>query len=190
MGVYRTFTKSEKFRVSITIIYLAIFLLFFLSIPMLFQWVGLLFIGMLVFFFILGAWIIKFFTFSTPAKFHGEFDGTLEFCQDKVVIRDAEYPINSIRKIELEVSDYAGKGSFVVTLDPNLSNGTDNNLVLTLKTQEKVRVYFQLQSKVHFRQEREALISYHKHHKISFLRLIDLLGIKKYEAIQEFKKSL
>lgn len=190
MGVYRTFTKSKKIRVSITIVYLTIGLLFFLSIPMLVQWIGFVFIGMLFFLFILSGWIIKFFTFSTQAKFHGEFDGTLGFYHDKIVIRETEYPIDSIRKVELDVIDYAGKGSFVVTLDPDLSNGTDNYLVLILKTQERVQVYFQLQSKLHFRQERETLINYHKHQKISFLRLIDLLGINKYEAIQDFKKTL
>ena len=190
MGAYRTFTKSGNIRISITVVYFSILFLFFISIPLVVKWIHFLFIMLIIIILILTGWIIKFFTFSTQAKFHGEFDGTLEFYDDKIVVRGVEYPISTIRKMQFDVTDYAGKSGYIVTLDPDLSNGTDNYLVLTLKSQEKVKVFFQLQSKLHFKQEKEALISYHKHDKISFLRLIELLRIKKYEDIQEFKKSL
>ena len=186
MGTYRTVTKIKSFDYPITlvcfILTVVVFLLVFV-IPF--------FIVFAIFFFLSFVGIvISLFNFTEIRKFRGKFDGSVEFHEDCIVVKGKEYIMDDIQLLVFKVSDFRGKIDSPFLLDPIRSNGTNNYVELKMISGEKKKVYFQLYDSKQFLENRSELISYYKHRKISFLRLIDLLKIKKYEDIQEFKREI
>ena len=85
------------------------------------------------------------------------------------------------------------KGMFVnstLEFSPHLSNGLDNQFLLSLKNGEKIKCNFlQTESeKIEF--FTEIFIHYHKKGIISWLKLLEILNIEDYNEIQKFKKEI
>ena len=75
-------------------------------------------------------------------------------------------------------------------LQPKKSNGLDNYLDLSLKTGETLKVHFFQDPHKQIGRCKELLIQYHKSGILSWLHLIHLLEITRYEEIQVFKKKI
>lgn len=109
---------------------------------------------------------------------------------DKIIVNQAEVFIKDIDKISFSIRDYKGmKTSLKGELDGCKSNGVGNSVILYDKTGNR-QIYFQLLSEYALRDIKEQLIHYHVKGKLHFLQLIDILGISRYEDIQEFKKEI
>ena len=190
------FEKDNKFRLSANIIVYSIFVV---SLPTAFfadkylgesfiEQVGLygLFVG-----FGLSA-ILKWVQLTNRKTFQGKLLGKITFEKDSIRISGQNIPISDIEKIELEVGDYLDRKEYngLGEFNPTLSTGTENICHLKLKDGTEKEVYFQIKQKDDFKKLRQELIEYHKSSKISWLKLIELLGIDEYEEIQEFKKTL
>jgi len=130
--------------------------------------------------------------FLTRKSLHGEIGGFLAFGEKGVTVNGKLYSIDEIRRIEFFVHDYFDKLDFPSRGDfnPGRSNGVGNFCEVTLVDGSSLRIYFQLHDKEEFLNMRDILIHYHFNKKISFLRLIEYLGIDKYEEIQDFKRIL
>lgn len=139
--------------------------------------------------------IMLYFTIANATKIeplNGNLNKKLVFKKDQIWIDDDKYELNEIKKISFNVEDYFNriKGRIKGDLSPGRSNGTANICELTLIDGRKVEVNFQLKYETEFLEMRELLIKYYAENKIHFLKLIEYLGIEKYEEIQEFKKTL
>lgn len=128
----------------------------------------------------------------TRKSLNGNLNRSLNFREKEILIDSEKYDLNDIQKIEFSICDYfdkweyPGRGNF----NPARTNGTDNSCEITLISGQKIKVNFQLTQKDEFKKMRELLIKYYSDNKIHFLRLIEYLGIDKYEEIQDFKKTL
>lgn len=143
----------------------------------------------------LAIFLIVYFSITQHAKIeplNGTLSGSLIFKTNEVIIENCVYRLSEIKKIEFTILDYLDKWELPARsdLNPARKNGTSNTCELTLVNGEKVVVHFQLMYKDEFKRMRELLILYYSENKLHFLRLIDHLGIDKYEDIQEFKKNL
>jgi len=124
----------------------------------------------------------------------GDLNKRIIFKPDEIIIDGNKYPLNEIKKISFKANDYYD-GILWPTNDIYLrstnSNGTHNYCTLYLTNGQKIETRFQLMHPKAFANKmREILIEYYAQGKLHFLNLIDLLGIQKYEDIQEFKKTL
>jgi len=123
-------------------------------------------------------------------------DGTLEkrilFSENAIKVDDWRYELAMIEKVDFTIDDYDGKWRYRAGGNFNqvCSNGTNNRCQLTLKSGQKIEVQFQLMYNGEFLKLKNLLIRYHDEGKLHFLKLIEYLGIDKYEEIQEFKKTL
>lgn len=139
--------------------------------------------------------IMLYFTITNATKrkpLNGKLNKKLVFKKDEIWIDDDKYELNEIKKIRFNVEDYFNRieGRIRGDLSPGRSNGTANICELTLMNGQKIEVNFQLMYETEFLKMRELLIKYYTENKIHFLKLIEYLGIEKYEEIQEFKKTL
>lgn len=101
--------------------------------------------------------------------------------------------LKEIVKMEISEGDYKGKQLISrFSVYPKISNGVYNSLKLKLNDNSEMKFYFQLNYENEFQKNmKELLISYHLQGKISFLALIQYIGISdSYEQIQDFKKEL
>jgi len=151
----------------------------------------------------LGLWILSitglsycfygFYSLSEKEKLNGNFTGYIEFEKEKITAGDQEFYLDNISKIEIYSEDYNGKKNTVsYSVTPKVSNGIGNLLRLKTKDSLEFVFNFQLNFENEFeRKMKDLLIHYHLHDKISFLALIQYIGISNnYEKIQEFKKEL
>jgi hypothetical protein len=144
---------------------------------------------------ILGCLLMIYFKFAqsfTRESLNGDLSKRIIFKSSEISIADQKYALDEIKKLEFFVGDYfdrweyRGRGDF----NPGRTNGTFNVCKLHLKTGEIIGTRFQLMRKGEFAKMRELLLEYYSQDKIHFLKLIEYLGIEKYEEIQEFKKTL
>jgi len=128
----------------------------------------------------------------TRESLNGDLSKNLIFKTSEIIIDDQKLNLNEIKKIEFYIGDYFNNWEYKVKgdLNPARTNGTSNLCELTVQNGKKVRVNFQLKYKDEFQKMKELLIVYYLENKIHFLKLIEYLGIDKYEDIQEFKKTL
>jgi hypothetical protein len=142
----------------------------------------------------IGYLFFSFYSFSEKERLNGSFNGKLVYSKSSVSIGIIEYLLNDISKIEIFVGDYNGmKHNYLgYSVIPKVSNGVGNSLKLTMKDGSEKTFNFQLNYENEIQEKmRDILISYHLQDKISFLALIQYIGISDdYEQIQEFKKEL
>ena len=123
----------------------------------------------------------------------GELIGEIEFQEDQIVINEKPYFIEDIRKIEIITIDYIGKpittSIYTTNFDSNRSNGTDNELKMTLNTGENIKIKFQQEFKDQILNEKNTLIKYCNVGKLNYLNLLSILNITEHKEIQEFKKN-
>ncbi|WP_288995114.1 hypothetical protein [uncultured Polaribacter sp.] len=147
---------------------------------------GILILGVI---YIIGLMISTFFRYEREI---GEYDGKLTFWKKQIEIGNDKYNLEQIERIEF-INAYDIKGMFVNSMlefSPHLSNGLDNQFLLTLKSGEKIKCNFlQTESeKIEF--FNETFIYYHKRGIISWLHLLEILKIEDYDKIQNFKKEI
>ena len=123
----------------------------------------------------------------------GELIGEIEFHEDQIVINEKPYFIEDIRKIEIITIDYIGKpittSIYTTNFDSNRSNGTDNELKMTLNTGENIKIKFQQEFKNQILNEKNTLIKYCNGGKLNYLNLLSILNITEHKEIQEFKRN-
>jgi hypothetical protein len=134
---------------------------------------------------------------TTKRKLHGILDGLFEMQLGKIIIEDREILLDDISKIEFKVNDYDNKliiqhfdRHVNINVNPRISNGTSNYCELRLKSKEVVKVMFLQCNENDFIKNQPILIEYYIQGKLHFLHLIEVLHLRKYEEIQEFKTTL
>lgn len=133
------------------------------------------------------------YSFSEKEKLNGSFRGNIDFSPDSITVGSEKFLLKEIVKMEFSVGDYKGKQLISrFSVSPKVSNGVYNPLNLKLKDNSEKKFYFQLNYENEFQKKmRDLLIYYHLQEKISFLALIQYIGIPdNYEQIQEFKEQL
>lgn len=123
---------------------------------------------------------------------NGDLTKSIIFKPTQIIVEEHTYCLDEIKKIEFYVGDYFDKWEYKVKgdLNPARTNGTSNVCDLHLTNGKIIGTRFQLMYKGEFLKMRELLLEYYSSNKIHFLKLIEYLGIDKYEEIQEFKKTL
>ena len=192
---FSIFYKDNKFRISANVIYLILILIFLLE--------------FLLNYFLQKSFLIKvkdyqiysifflLFTLQIISHFRrktlqGEIVGIIEFKKDNIQVGNTKYHLNQISKLDFKVDDYydqyisSGRGD----LNPKLSTGTDNFCKIEFKDGSKKVIYFQIKFENDFNKLKELLVEYYSQEKISWLKLLELLKIDRYEDIQEFKKTI
>ena len=129
---------------------------------------------------------------TTRESLNGDLSKRIIFTNTEINIDDKKISLVEIKKIEFFVSDYFDRWEYKFngSLNPERTNGTSNICILYLINGEIINTKFQLMYKEEFLKMRDILIVYYSENKIHFLKLIEYLGIDKYEEIQEFKKTL
>lgn len=133
------------------------------------------------------------YSFSEKEKLSGSFKGNIDFGPDSISVGSIKFLLEEIVKMEILDGDYNGKQLISrFSVSPKVSNGVYNSLNLILKDNSEKKFYFQLNYENEFQKKmRDLLIYYHFQGKISFLALIQYIGISdSYEQIQDFKKEL
>jgi Ca2+/Na+ antiporter len=123
----------------------------------------------------------------------GDFVGYLIFTPEKISANKEEFELKELVKLEIYADDFDGKSTGATrSIEPKLSNGVSNWITIHLKNGVKKHFYFLQNFEGEFQKKmKELLIDYHLKEKISFLALIQYIGISdNYERIQEFKKEL
>ena len=123
---------------------------------------------------------------------NGKLNGFITF-EQKFIQADIEiFEIEKIKKIEISNKDYYKKltSSNGGNFNSMFSNGVDNTLKLYLISGKEIKYNFQQKNDNELIIEKEKLINYTLNGKLPFLNLIEILGICKYEEIQEFKKQI
>tara|TARA_R110002050_G_scaffold192212_1_gene327170 strand:- start:27 stop:473 length:447 start_codon:yes stop_codon:yes gene_type:complete len=123
---------------------------------------------------------------------NGNLHKKLRFRTHEVLINDIIIELQEIKKFEFVLGDYFDRlqSQALGDFNPGRTNGTSNVCELTLFNGQKTKVNFHLFYEKEFLKMRELLLHYYSLNKIHFLKLIEYLGIEKYEEIQEFKKEL
>lgn len=141
----------------------------------------------------LAYFFLGFYSFSEKEKLNGNFKGSIDFCPDSISVGSEKFLLKEIVKIEISEGDYNGKKHISnFSVYPKVSNGVGNSLKLSMKDDSEKTFNFQLNYENEFQKKmRNLLISYHLQDKITFLALIQYIGISdNYEQIQDFKKEL
>ena len=150
--------------------------------------------------FVIGVFILTFFIgivlsvrgFAKPDPLRGVLNGFITFEKEKITFDQQIFRLEDFKKIEITNNDYYGrlksysKGNFNSTI----SNGVDNKIEITFYNGEKKMFYFELYNSEDLQKVKEELINYYLNGKMHFLNLIDVLGITKYEEIQNFKEEI
>jgi hypothetical protein len=81
------------------------------------------------------------------ATLDGHFEGSLIFGTDYISINGRKINIHDITKLHIRANDYDGLlTSAVHSYQKNMSTGTNNLLALTLRNNERITVFFQINS--------------------------------------------
>ncbi|MGJ3235256.1 hypothetical protein [Marivirga sp.] len=121
----------------------------------------------------------------------GELKGQLKFNHTEIFINDQKIDLREINKVEFIFGNYYSEfKSRQPIFDPHSENGTSNWVTLCFNNKENQTIQFQ---RMYDGQEKylKPLLEYlHFKDKISFLRLTEILGMNKYEEIQDYKLEL
>lgn len=189
MGAYRIIIKKKgSLEYPLTIIYIVLFVI----LASLYSFIPEKLVGFLFSLFIFSGIVIAIFNSNRIRKVKGTFQGVLEFQIDKIIINEKVYLIDELQFIVFDVTDYIGKVNIgTIPVDPRMSNGTGNWVELIKDNGNKIKTFFQLEYENQFVSEnKENLISYCKKDKISFGRLIDILGNSQKATIEKLKKEI
>jgi hypothetical protein len=136
--------------------------------------------------------IIMILGFSKPDPLRGKLEGFIAFKENAIEVGDEEFSISEIQNIHIANEDYygktiaRGKGNF----NSPLSNGVDNTMTLTFKSNDKKKYDFEVYYSDDFQKVRNELINYFKLGKITFENLCEVLGEKTKSEIAELKKEI
>ena len=119
-------------------------------------------------------------------------EGDLIFEKESIVINNKPYSLDEINKIKISNDDYIGKliHTSKGQIGPALSNGTNNSLILFLKSKETVKISFELINSNDFQKIKKTLIEYYLREKIDFEELKYILGEKSRSDIQELHEEI
>mgnify|MGYP003452828083 FL=1 len=136
--------------------------------------------------------LLQIFRFAKPDPLRGELNGFITFNMDEIIADDSVFKLNEINKIEITNDDYygKGKGNSKGSFNSNLSNGVDNQLIITLKNGENKTYNYELYDPNDLQKVQDVLINYNLKDKLDFPNLINILGITKERALQEFKHKI
>jgi hypothetical protein len=150
-------------------------------------------LGIIACLLVLSGLFIKLFLQTKYEKLKGFIEGTIEFHNDKIKVKETEYEIENIKKIEIYSGDYRGKWKSTNKSEYNnaLSNGVNNALRIIMdNTKENVVIYFEQTQKSEIKIAEKQLINYYKARKIHWLHLLEILEINDYDEIQQFKSTI
>lgn len=130
--------------------------------------------------------------FTKTESLRGTLEGDLIFEKESIVINNKPYPLDEINKIKISNDDYIGKliHTSKGQIGPALSNGTNNSLILFLKSKETVKISFELINSNDFQKIKKPLIEYYLREKIDFEELKYILGEKSRSDIQELHEEI
>ena len=140
----------------------------------------------------IAALVFSLFRVNKVQYLEGKFNGVLEFKNDEIIINNKNYGLKEINHIGLDAKDYRGFWG-VASFEGNLgdsyqSNGTDNQLKLTLTNNQKITINFEQITKNQLLNEKELLINYYRNGKFNYANLVEIIGEK--EAYTEYKKHI
>jgi len=194
MNRFSIFKKSDKFYWSINkIYYCALFSIIGFSyiFGKLLNLVDFTFLWLAVIVMIAGI-LLKFKGFTEIEPLRGNLEGDLIFEKESLIVNKKQYLLDEIHKIQISNDDYIGKlinftqGNIV----PALSNGTNNHLIIFLKSKETIKVFFELINSNDFQKAKPILIEYYLKKKIDFEELKYVLGEKSLQDIRELKEEI
>ena len=132
------------------------------------------------------------FGFETPDSLKGKLEGFIIFKNDAIEIEEENFPISSLKNIEILNEDYYGKRSIRSKGDFNstFSNGVNNYITITLLSNKQKKYYYQLLNSDDFRKVRQELIEYYKQGKMTFENVCNVLGEESQKEVEDFKVEL
>ena len=118
--------------------------------------------------------------------------GELIFTENCLSIKGKKIELSQIQKIEFRLQSYLGemKISASGNFGHNRENGIENWLIISFKEGTSIKLQFQRLYEDQLQIIKPFLINMYKNNKISLIHITELLGIDKYEDIQEFKKEI
>jgi hypothetical protein len=194
MNKFSIFKKTKKFYWSVNkIYYCSLFSILglgyisqqiFKPVESFFQWLAI--IGMIV------GLIFKFKGITQIEPLRGKLQGYLVFEKESINIEGKLYSLDEINKVKISNDDYIGKliNTSKGNIGPALSNGTNNSIIIFLKSKETIHVQFELINSNDFQNIRPILIEYYLKGKIDFDEIKNLLGAKSSSEIRELKDEI
>ena len=194
MNKFAIFKKSKKFYWSTNkIYYCSLFSLLAIGyvVEKIFKPIGLFFQYSVIAGIFIGIFY-KIKNFTKTESLRGTLEGDLIFEKESIVINNKPYPLDEINKIKISNDDYIGKLINYTrgNVGPALSNGTNNYLVIFLKSKETVKISFELINSNDFQKIKKPLIEYYLREKIDFEELKYILGEKSRSDIQELHEEI
>lgn len=122
----------------------------------------------------------------------GILDGELIFEKESIIINNKHYSLNEINKIKISNNDYIGMSInyFKENIGPALSNGTNNSLVIFLKSKKPIEIFFELVNSNDFQKIKPILIEYYLKGKMDFEEITSVLGEKNSSDLRELKEEI
>ncbi|MFA9187312.1 hypothetical protein AAGV33_02720 [Flavobacterium sp. FBOR7N2.3] len=194
MNKFAIFKKSKKFYWSINKIYYCVLFSiigFSYIFGKLLNLVDLTFLWLAVIVMIAGIFLkLKSLTEIEPLR--GILEGELVFEKEFIIIDNKQYSLYEINSIKISNDDYIGKLINYTrgNVGPALSNGTNNYLVIFLKSKAPIKIFFELINSNDFQKTKPILIEYYIKKKIDFEELKYVLGEKSRSDIQELKEEI
>ncbi|MBU2062340.1 MAG: hypothetical protein KKH44_10890 [Bacteroidetes bacterium] len=194
MNKFSIFKKTKKIYWSVNkIYYCALFSILGLGYisqqilkptELFFQWLAI--IGMII------GLIFKFKGFTQVEPIRGKLEGNLIFEKESISVDGKLYVLNEISKIRLTNDDYSGKLIHISkgNIGPALSNGTNNSIIIFLKSEETIQSNFELINSNDFQNIKTILITYYLKGKIDFDELRNLLGAKNCAETRELREEV
>ena len=117
--------------------------------------------------------------------------GSIIFQDNQILVLNTVINLTEISKIDFTFINFSGKHNINLRWDlsPALSQGIDNIVKIVLLNGKTFRFNLKLNYENHEKVLKDILIEYMNNDKISVLRVTDILGIKNYNEIQDFKKK-
>lgn len=136
---------------------------------------------------------LMFSSLNEKEKLKGTLKGEIILNDQEVILGVEHFKLEEIKNISIIYDDYENKYEqhLIGTYYPNISSGVSNFFEIKLKNGYSKKVQFQqkYENEIVIK-NKETLIFYHKQGVLSFLSLIQFLGIEDYDEIQKFKKSI
>jgi len=136
--------------------------------------------------------ILKFRGLTQIEPLRGTLEGDLIFERESINIGGKSYSLDEINSIQINNDDYSGKLINITrgNIGPALSNGTNNSVILFLKSKETKKYLFELINSNDFQNVRMILIEYHLKGKIDFWELANVLGDKSSSEINDLTDEI
>lgn len=193
---FKIFKPKKRFIVSVDLIIYSVLILSFVLILIAKNYLNLKIleqigqIGLCISFFAIA--FFKVAQYFIKKTLNGKFEGRLTFLKDSIIVDTKTIRLDEIKKLNFSLVDYEGRKEFQGNgvSNPAISNGIENYCEILLESNKKLKIQFLLNYENEHLKLKDIFINYYKNGKISFLHLISILNIEKYEKVQEFKKTL